>query len=120
MAAAAVAVPRLLEELPAAARPSAIRAAAQGVPLEGVGLAGALGWEEPARRWLQDVRHVRLEITGDDLLIAGVAEGPEIGRRLEAVLELRLDGELAGGREAELRAALDLVMPQENGAGGPA
>jgi tRNA nucleotidyltransferase (CCA-adding enzyme) len=105
--AAAVAVPRLLGELPAAARPSAIRAAARGVPLEGVALAGALGCEEPARRWLRVVRHVQLEITGDDLLKAGVAEGPEIGRRLEAVLELRLDGELAGGREAELAAALE-------------
>ena len=107
VAAAAVAVPRLLEELPAAARPSAMRAALQGVPLEGVALAGALGCEEPARRWLQDVRHVHLEITGDDLLGAGIPEGPEIGRRLEAVLQLRLDGELAGGREAELAAALE-------------
>ena len=103
---AAVAVPRLLGGLPAAARPSAIRAAVQGVPLEGVALAGALGCEEPARSWLQDVRHVQLEITGDDLLAAGLPEGPEVGRRLEAVLELRLDGELAGGREAELAAAL--------------
>ena len=51
---------------------------------------------------------------------AGVPEGPEIGRRLEAVLELRLDGELADGREAELAAALDLAAPEENGAGGPA
>jgi tRNA nucleotidyltransferase (CCA-adding enzyme) len=107
VAAAAVAVPRLLEELPAAVRPSALRAAAQGVPLEGVALAGALGCEEAARRWLRDVRHVHLEITGDDLLAAGLPEGPEVGRRLEAVLELRLDGELAGGREVELAAALE-------------
>ena len=108
MAAAAVAVPRLLEELPAVAdRRSTIRAAARGVPIEGVALAGALGCEEPARRWLRDVRHVHLEITGDDLLGAGVAEGPELGRRLEAVLRLRLDGELPGGREVELAAALE-------------
>jgi tRNA nucleotidyltransferase (CCA-adding enzyme) len=105
--AAAAVVPRLIEELPAAARASTLRAVAQGVPLEGVALAGALGCEGPARRWLGDVRHVHLEITGDDLLRAGVAEGPEIGRRLEAVLELRLDGELADGREAELTAALE-------------
>ena len=107
MAEAAVAVPRLLEELPAATRSSAIRAAARDAPLEGVALAGALGGEESARRWLQEVRHVHLEITGDDLLAAGLSEGPEIGRRLEAVLQLRLDGELAGGREAELAAALE-------------
>ncbi|MGH2903925.1 MAG: CCA tRNA nucleotidyltransferase [Solirubrobacteraceae bacterium] len=107
VAAAAVAVPRLLEELPAAIRPSALRAAAQGVPPEGIALAGALGCEEPARRWLRDVRHVQLEITGEDLLAAGLPEGPEIGRRLQAVLAQRLDGELPAGREAELAAALD-------------
>ncbi len=103
--AAAVAVPRLVEELPAVELPSALRAIARRVPVEGVALAGALGCERPARRWLQEVRHVRLEITGEDLLTVGVAEGPEIGRRLEAVLQLRLDGELADGREAELQAA---------------
>jgi tRNA nucleotidyltransferase (CCA-adding enzyme) len=105
VAAAAGAVPRLTEELPAAERPSALRAVAQSVPLEGVALAGALGCEEPARRWLEEVRHVRVRITGEDLLTAGVPQGPEIGRRLEAVLKLRLDGELADGREAELQAA---------------
>ena len=30
-------------------------------------------------RWLDDLRHVTLEITGHDLLAAGVPEGPEIG-----------------------------------------
>ncbi len=70
-------------------------------------MAGALGCEEPARRWLQDTRHIALEITGDDLLAAGIPQGPEIGQRLEAVLKLRLDGELAGGREAEVHAALE-------------
>jgi tRNA nucleotidyltransferase (CCA-adding enzyme) len=106
VAAAAVAVPRLIEQLPGAERPSALRAAALGVPLEGVALAGALGCEEPARRWLEQTRHVHLQITGEDLLTAGIPEGPQIGRRLEAALKLRLDGELADGREAELTASL--------------
>ena len=122
MAAAATAVPRLIEALPGAKRPSALRAVALGVPVEGVALAGALkggdsaGMEneggEPlvrlaARRWLTEIRHVRLQITGDDLLAAGIPEGPEIGRRLERVLKLRLDGELADGRDAELTASLE-------------
>jgi tRNA nucleotidyltransferase (CCA-adding enzyme) len=107
VALAAGAVPRLIEQLPAAERPSMIRAAVQGVPLEGVALAGALGCEEPARRWLQDTRHVRLEIDGADLIAAGIPEGPEIGQRLAAVLKSRLDGELASGHEAELAAALE-------------
>jgi len=107
VATAATAVPRLIEELPRAERPSALRAAALGVPLEGVALAGALGCEEPARRWLSQTRHVRLQITGDDLLAVGIPPSPEIGRRLEAALNLRLDGELPDGREAELQAALE-------------
>jgi tRNA nucleotidyltransferase (CCA-adding enzyme) len=121
VAAAACAVPRLIDQLPIAERPSGLHAAALGVPIEGVALAGALaGAEVAARQWLEDTRHIALEITGEDLLAAGLPEGPEIGRRLEAVLELRLDDRLPDGREAELRAALDLAMPEENGAGGPA
>lgn len=105
--AATVALPRLIDELPAAERPSVLRAAAMGVPPEGVALAGALGAQEPARRWLEQTRGVKLAITGEDLLAAGVPEGPEIGHRLEATLRRKLDGELADGREAELRAALE-------------
>ena len=67
----------------------------------------------PAAGW-RTCAHVHLEITGEDLLAAGVPEGPEIGRRLEAVLELRLDGELADGREAELGAALELADARAN------
>jgi tRNA nucleotidyltransferase (CCA-adding enzyme) len=50
-------------------------------------------------------RHIGLEITGDDLIAAGVAEGPAIGRGLQAALSGKLDGELSG-REEELRVAL--------------
>jgi tRNA nucleotidyltransferase (CCA-adding enzyme) len=78
-----------------------------------VAIAGALGARrsaeipDRARAWLGELRHVRLEIGGTDLLAAGVPEGPEVGRRLERALERKLDGELEGGREAELRAALE-------------
>jgi tRNA nucleotidyltransferase (CCA-adding enzyme) len=60
-----------------------------------------------ARRWLTELHSVRLQITGEDLLAAGVPQGPEIGRRLEATLMRKLDGELADGRDAELAAALE-------------
>jgi tRNA nucleotidyltransferase (CCA-adding enzyme) len=51
---------------------------------------------------------VRLLIGGDDLLAAGIPEGLEIRRRLEAALRLKLDGGLpSSGREAELSAALE-------------
>ena len=66
----------------------------------------ALAGGENARRWLEDLRHVRLEIDGDDLLAAGIPEGPEVGARLQRALDRKLDGEVAG-REAELAAALE-------------
>jgi tRNA nucleotidyltransferase (CCA-adding enzyme) len=88
--------------LRAARTPSEIARAARGAPVEAVALAGG----ENARRWIDELRHVRLEITGDDLLAAGVPQGPEIGARLRRALDRKLDGEIAG-RDAELAAALE-------------
>ena len=86
-----------------AARTNAeVARAARGAPVEAVALAGG----DQARRWLDELRHVRLQITGDDLLAAGVPEGPEVGARLRRALQRKLDG-AAPDREAELRAALD-------------
>jgi tRNA nucleotidyltransferase (CCA-adding enzyme) len=111
---AAICADALAEELARAEESSEIYEAASFESLEGVALAGA--WDEPswsdariaAHRWLTELRNVHLEITGADLLAAGLPEGPEIGRRLEAALCAKLDGELADGREAELAAALQL------------
>jgi tRNA nucleotidyltransferase (CCA-adding enzyme) len=82
-----------------------IGAVARGRPAEQVAMAGALGPATAARRWLSELRHVELEITGDDLLAAGVREGPAVGIGLDAALAAKLDGE-AQGREAELAVAL--------------
>jgi tRNA nucleotidyltransferase (CCA-adding enzyme) len=84
--------------------PSAIWALLRRETPETVALAGALGAQDNARRWLEDLRHARLTITGDDLLAAGV-EGPAIGRGLEAATAALLDGE-AEDRQAQLAAAL--------------
>jgi tRNA nucleotidyltransferase (CCA-adding enzyme) len=67
-------------------------------------LARALGGEW-LDRYVDAWRHVRLEIGGHDLIEAGIAEGPAVGRGLGAALRAKLDGE-AVGREAELSAAL--------------
>lgn len=91
-----------------------IARAARGVPLEVVALAGG----EQARRWIDELRHVHLQITGEDLLAAGVPQGPEIGRRLQAALDARLDGELEPGRAAELAAALEAPVPPAAAASG--
>jgi tRNA nucleotidyltransferase (CCA-adding enzyme) len=120
--AAATRAPELSRRLSAPAAPSQIAAAVGSGPSELVALAGALGTEvgaagaeaagakapgaeAAARRWLDELRHVRLEIDGDDLLAAGVAPGPAVGAGLAAARAAKLDGR-ADGREAELAAAL--------------
>ncbi len=75
--------------------------AARGAPLEVVALAGGPG----ARRWIEELRHVRLEIDGADLLAAGIPPGPELGARLQRALDARLGGS-APTREAQLEVAL--------------
>lgn len=102
---------RLQELLPRCERPAALHTAVADTPIEGVALAGALGAAAAARLWLQEVRHVHLQIDGEDLLASGVPQGPEIGRRLRETLRLRLDGKLGEGRDAELAAALELPWP---------
>jgi tRNA nucleotidyltransferase (CCA-adding enzyme) len=84
----------------------------RGLPVEAVALAGARGGAAgaaAARRWTQELRHVALQITGDDLRAAGIAEGADLGRRLQAVLDQRLDGTLDADRDAQLAAALALA-----------
>jgi tRNA nucleotidyltransferase (CCA-adding enzyme) len=110
----ALAAPLLPERLEAARTPSQIGEAARGVPIEAVALARSLAEVEgrpaaaaAAARWLSDLRHVRLQITGDDLLAAGISPGPEIGRRLGLALQRKLDGELDGDRAAEMAAAME-------------
>lgn len=89
------------------APPSAVVERLRGVPVEAVAVAGARGDGNVALRYLNDWRHVRLAIDGDDLIAAGVAQGPEVGRRLAATLAARLDGALRDDRDAQLRFARD-------------
>jgi tRNA nucleotidyltransferase (CCA-adding enzyme) len=62
----------------------------------------------PILRYLADLRGVQLEITGHDLVEAGIPESPAVGRALEETLRRKLDGELAG-RDEELRYALEVA-----------
>jgi tRNA nucleotidyltransferase (CCA-adding enzyme) len=73
-------------------------------PVE-LALARALGadWiEHYVTAWSK----VKLEIDGNDLIGAGVPEGPAIGHGLRAARKRRLEGEILG-REQELEAALE-------------
>ncbi len=92
----------------AAGTPSLLHATLARQPVEAVALAGALGPAGPAGSWLDELRHVALEIDGGDLIAAGIAPGPELGRRLEQTLARKLDGDLPPGREAELASALGI------------
>jgi tRNA nucleotidyltransferase (CCA-adding enzyme) len=99
-------VPQQARELAAAdpGSPSEAVAAAQGYSGVELALARAAGasWLD---RYVGEWRAVRPSISGDDLLAAGVEEGPAVGRGLEAALRAKLDG-VAADRESELEIAL--------------
>jgi len=97
--------PALAERLQSTPRPSEIAVAAGRTSPEAVALAGPLGDADAARSWLDDLRHVALEIDGGDLIAAGIPPGPAIGRGLRTALHRKLDGEVET-REEELAAAL--------------
>jgi tRNA nucleotidyltransferase (CCA-adding enzyme) len=86
-------------------RPSEAVELARGRPPAELALAREMGaeWLDP---YVQEWRSVVLEIDGRDLIAAGVAEGPAVGRGLATALRRKLDGEI-DGREQELAAALD-------------
>ena len=101
--------PALVGELSADMRPSQLHALLGGEPRETLALALALGAPaEPILRYLADVRPVRLEITGADLVDGGIPESPALGHALNETLRRKLDGELSG-HEEELRTALSLA-----------
>jgi tRNA nucleotidyltransferase (CCA-adding enzyme) len=102
------------EEDLAAAKPSR--------PSEGVALALAYSAVErvlaraSGAEWLDEYleqwSEVGLEIDGDDLIAAGVPQGPAVGRGLAEALRRKLDGEI-DGRQAELDAALAAARTEE-------
>jgi tRNA nucleotidyltransferase (CCA-adding enzyme) len=112
---AALRAPELADALASVGSVSAVAAAVGAAPPEAVALAGALAaskagrGEQAARRWLDELRLVSLEIDGSDLLAAGVAAGPAVGVGLRAALAAKLDGR-ARGREAELAEALRAAL----------
>jgi tRNA nucleotidyltransferase (CCA-adding enzyme) len=64
--------------------------------------------ETRLRRYLVDIRRRTLDVKGDDLLSMGMKKGPAVGRILERLKELRVEG-VINGREAELEAARRMV-----------
>ncbi len=112
VAAAVTLGPKIAERLagPEAPAPSAMQELLDGQPLEVLVMAIVTAErsglvEERLHGYLERVRGMRLEITGEDLKAAGVPESPEIGAALRDTLGLKLDG-FVSGRDEELRAAL--------------
>jgi tRNA nucleotidyltransferase (CCA-adding enzyme) len=97
---------RLAAERPA--RPSDGVALASGRPVSVLLLAAAAG-ADWVSSYMGEWRRIELEIDGHDLLAAGVEPGPPVGAGLRGALDLKLNGELAGGRERELEAALRIA-----------
>ena len=101
--------PQLARALSPDLQPSAVHALLSCEPPEALAVALALGAPgEPVLRYVADMRGVKLDITGQDLLEAGVPESPAIGRALAETLKLKLDGRV-DGREEELRTALEIA-----------
>ena len=101
--------PRLAHTLEPGMAASEIHRLLHGEPLEA--LAVALAWGAPGDvvlRYVSELRGVSLEVTGADLLAAGVPESPALGSALEETLRRKLDGVVAG-REDELRLAVELA-----------
>lgn len=97
---------RLTHALIRARSPSEIYRTVKTTAIEAVAVAGALGAQDAASSWLQELRHMRLQITGDDLIADGIPEGPAIGAALAAARAAMLDGE-ADDRVSQLRVALE-------------
>ncbi|HLA83141.1 MAG TPA: CBS domain-containing protein, partial [Thermoleophilia bacterium] len=65
--------------------------------------------KERLRRYLKEIRHRTISITGDDLHALGMKRDPAMGRLLERLKEMRVEG-MVEGREAELEMARQLVV----------
>ncbi len=103
---------RLVQRLELAADPAEARKLIDPHAPDGALLALALappgvasGWLE---RYFQELRDVRLEISGGDLAALGLEESPRVGEVLDEILRRKLNGEL-NGRDAELDAARALI-----------
>ena len=63
---------------------------------------------ETLRRYIEELRATKTELSGADLLEMGFVEGPMVGEVLERLLDARLDG-LVDGEEEERALARELL-----------
>ena len=83
-------------------------------PLRPAGVVGALATGRPeVGRWWRGDRDRRPAIDGADLVAAGVAPGPAIGRALAEVRAAVLDGSIENRRESQLELALRVAREHQ-------
>jgi tRNA nucleotidyltransferase (CCA-adding enzyme) len=103
--------PKLVALVAATDEPAELRRLVEPHDPDGALFALALG-DEPVRerlgRYFDELRGVRLEIDGSDLVGLGVAESPRVGEILAEVLRRKVNGEL-DGRAAEIEAAREAL-----------
>ena len=98
-------------------RPSEIHALLSGIDERAViGASIAAGQPIVARRlsrYEAELRHVKTELTGDDLIALGVPQGPRVGALLRELLGARLDGSVtdAEGERQLVSKCLDNHNP---------
>ncbi len=97
----------LAARLDAATTASAVDELLRGTPVATV-LGACASGSAAAVRWSRDARGLELAIGGADLVAAGIAPGPAIGRALAAVRAAVLDHRV-DGRDAQLALALDVA-----------
>jgi tRNA nucleotidyltransferase (CCA-adding enzyme) len=109
IAAAVTVGPRLVERLRGNdVSPSEVVALAEPYAPDAPLFALALEDVPALRRFFEELRDVRLEITGADVAELGVGESPRVGEILGELRRRKLDGEL-DGRAEELVAARELI-----------
>jgi tRNA nucleotidyltransferase (CCA-adding enzyme) len=103
--------PRLQELAAATKQPAELWAKVAPHDPDGalLALAGSKGQaRKRLERYFEELRDVRLEISGGDLADLGLGESPQVGAVLQELRRRKLNGEL-DGRAAELEAAKDLL-----------
>ena len=103
---------RLVERLGSVEEPAEARHLIEPHDPDGALLGLALAPSTPGalwiRRYFEELRELRLEISGADLAELGLRESPRVGLILGEILRRKVNGELAS-RGAELDAARELI-----------
>lgn len=105
IAEAATQAPELAKRLATTASRAEIARTVGTSGIETVALASNEGSQSQSLTWLQDLRHLKLQITGEDLIDNGIPEGPAIGQALAKAKDALYDGD-ALDRDSQLRVAL--------------